>query len=208
MSNNEIGQRIKKRRLELDLSARELARRADLSASFISQLERGKSKVSLDSLRLIAEQLDVSILTFLSEEPSSPPSTVSSTPSIDPSVSKLNSKPQGYDPVVRVDKRPQLTFPDSGISYELLTRDLSRSMEAMVGRLAPGAGNIARPLRMPTEEFMLIISGALKVGLKSGEYTLYAGDSIYFEGNDLIQLVCASEDEDAVWLFVITPPAF
>ena len=197
MSYDEIGHRIKKRRLELDISARELARRSDLSASFISQLERGKSKVSLDSLRLIAEQLDVSILTFLSEESSPQPVTP-----------KINPKPNGYDPVVRANKRPQLTFPDSGVSYELLTRDLSRSMEAMVGRLTPGTGNIARHLRMPTEEFMLILSGALLVGLKSGDHTLYAGDTIYFEGNDLNQLVCASEDEDAIWLSVITPPAF
>ncbi len=195
MSYDEIGQRIKKRRLEMDITARELARRTDLSASFISQLERGKSKVSLESLRLIAEQLDVSILTFLSESEDTPPP-------------KSPKKPDGYDPVVRAGKRPQLTFPDSGLSYELLTRDLSRSMEAMVGCLSPGTGNIARRLRMPTEEFIYTISGSLLVGLKSGEYTLHAGDTIYFEGDELLQLICVSEDEDAVWLSVITPPAF
>ncbi len=195
MSYDEIGLRIKKRRLEMDITARELARRTDLSASFISQLERGKSKVSLESLRLIAEQLDVSILTFLSESEDTPPP-------------KSPQKPSGYDPVVRADKRPQLTFPDSGLSYELLTRDLSRSMEAIVGCLSPGAGNIVRRLRMPTEEFIYVISGSLLVGLKSGEYTLHAGDTIYFEGDELLQLICVSENEDAVWLSVITPPAF
>ena len=69
MTYEAIGQQIKKRRLELDLTARELARRTGLSASFISQLERGKTKVSLESLRLIAEQLDVSIMYFLPDEP-------------------------------------------------------------------------------------------------------------------------------------------
>ena len=199
MIYDEIGLRIKKRRLELDITGRELARRTGLSASFISQLERGKSKTSLESLRLIAEQLDVSMLAFLEED--TPPTPVSTAPVPTP-------KPSSYEPITRAGKRAQLTFPDSGVSYELLTRDLSRSMEAMVGHLAPGTGNIARRLRMPTEEFIYVISGALLVELNSADYTLNAGDTIYFEGEELVQLVCVSTNEDAVWLSVITPPAF
>ncbi len=203
MTYEAIGQQIKKRRLELDLTARELARRTGLSASFISQLERGKTKVSLESLRLIAEQLDVSIMYFLPDEPAA------SMPADQSAVStESETRPREYDPVVRADNRPKLTFPDSGVSYELLTADLSRSMEAICGRLAPGTGNIARRLRMSTEEFIYVISGSLLVGLTTGEYVLNLGDSIYIDGDELVQLVCASEDDDAVWLSVITPPAF
>ena len=64
---DEIGQRIKARREELGFSMRELARRTGLSASFISQVENQHTNVSLDSLRLIAEQLDISIHHFFSE---------------------------------------------------------------------------------------------------------------------------------------------
>lgn len=199
MIYDEIGQRIKKRRLELDITARELARRTSLSASFISQLERGKSKISLESLRLIAEHLDISMLAFLEEDTPPVPAPIPAVPT---------PKPTSYEPITRSGKRAQLTFPDSGVSYELLTRDLSRSMEAMVGHLAPGTGNIARRLRMPTEEFIYVLSGSLLVELKSADYTLNAGDTIYFEGEELIQLVCVSKNEDAVWLSVITPPAF
>ena len=42
MIGAELGERVRKRRLELDITARELARRSGLSASFISQVERGK----------------------------------------------------------------------------------------------------------------------------------------------------------------------
>ena len=203
MTYEAIGQQIKKRRLELDITARELARRTGLSASFISQLERGKTKVSLESLRLIAEQLDVSIMYFLSDEPAdfipADESTVST---------QSETRPREYDPVVRADNRPKLTFPDSGVSYELLTADLSRSMESICGRLAPGTGNIARRLRMSTEELIYVISGSLLVGLKTGDHVLNLGDTIYIDGDELLKLVCASEDEDAVWLSVITPPAF
>lgn len=196
-----LGERVKKRRLELGMTARELARRTGLSASFISQLERGKTNVSLESLRLIAEQLDASILYFLSDASDAlqPPE-----PQTDPEIAlpELNSS------VIRVADRPTLTFPDLGASYELLTRDLSRKMEAMAGRLAPGTGNVARRLRLSTEEFIYVLSGSLIVGLGSERHCLNPGDTIYFEGHDLTELVCASEDEDAVWISVITPPAF
>jgi transcriptional regulator with XRE-family HTH domain len=194
-----IGQRIKQRRLEMGLSGRELARRTGLSASFVSQVERGKTRISLESLRLVAETLDVSLLHFLAEEPPSSDAPPSEAPA---------AKPQRYEAVVRAGGRPQLTFPDSGVTYELLTRDLSRQMEALCGRLAPGTGNVARRLRAPTEEFIYVLSGALTVGLTSGAYRLNPGDAIYFEGHELEQLACAAEDEEAVWISVITPPAF
>ena len=64
---DEIGLRIHTRRKELGFTIRELARRTGLSASFISQVEHSKTKVSLDSLRLIAEHLDTSIHYFFSD---------------------------------------------------------------------------------------------------------------------------------------------
>lgn len=194
----ELGERVKKRRLELGMTARELARRTKLSASFISQVERGKTNVSLESLRLIAEQLDASILTFLSDAPQTPA----------PQAAPENDLPELNSSVIRVADRPTLTFPDLGVCYELLTRDLSRKMEAICGRLAPGTGNVARRLSMPTEEFIYVLSGSLIVSLSSGKHHLDTGDAIYFEGYDLTELFCGSEDEDAVWISVITPPAF
>lgn len=194
----EIGELIKQRRLELDMTIRELGRRTDLSASFISQLERGKVNVSLESLRVIAENLDTSILYFFSEEDEAIPAPVEVP----------EAEPVSYDPVVRCDHRPKMIFPDSGVTYTMLTRDLSRKMEAFSGRLSPGTGNVARRLRIQTEEFIYMISGSLMVGLKTGEYKLNPGDTIYFDGNDLVQISCASEDEDAIWVSVITPPAF
>jgi transcriptional regulator with XRE-family HTH domain len=192
-----IGRLVKQRRLELDMTIRELGRRTGLSASFISQLEREKVNVSLLSLRLIAENLNVSIMYFFSE------GQAESLPSDRP-----EHDPVKYDPVVRAESRPKMIFPDSGVSYQVLTRDLSRKMEAFSGRLAPGTENVARRLHIPTEEFIIVLSGALLVGLQRGEYILNPGDTIYFYGSDLVQLSCASEDEDAVWVSVITPPAF
>lgn len=202
---DEIGKRIKARRQELGFSMRELARRTGLSASFISQVENSVTKVSLDSLRSIAEHLDTPIHQFFSD----PIHDISySAAAANSDNGKEASTGMSYSPVVRAGSRPRLYFPDSGVNYELLVKDLTRGMEPIFGRLSPGTGNIARRLRKPTEEFIFVLVGKLLVGLKDEEHILNPGDSIYFEGYDLTKLVCASENEDVVWISVITPPVF
>ncbi len=192
-----LGARIQKRRKELGLSLRALAAKVGRTASFISQIELDQANPSIDSLRRIAEALQVSILFFLTDH---------ATP--EPKAYVRRSSSSEYSPVVRESERAKLTLPVSGVSYELLTPDLAHRMEAIRGRLAPNTGNVARKLREPTEEFIFVLSGALRVGLGKKSHVLHAGDSIMFEGQHLSKLECASKTEDAVWISVITPPVF
>ncbi len=187
-----IGERIKQRRKALGLSLRDVAKRVDVSASFLSQLERGQSGVTIDTLRRIAGALNVPIFHFLSAA------------SAAPSQADCLSQPV----VIRADYRPRLSLSDSRVIYELLTPNLSCKMEAIRGRLAPGTGNVARPLGEPTEEVIYVLSGTLLITLDSEDYILHPGDSVYFEGAQLQKLECASVHEDAIWLSVITPPVF
>jgi transcriptional regulator with XRE-family HTH domain len=195
-ARDSLGQRIRLRRKSVGLSLRELAAKAGVTASFISQVERGQTNPSIDSLRRIAEALQVSILHFLSDHVLAQPKSVQV------------SAPFKYVPIVRANARSKLTLPGSGVTYELLTPDLAHKMEAFCGCLSPGTGNVARRLREPTEELIYVLSGSLCVGLDSEEHTLHAGDSIYFEGVALRKLACASKKQDAVWISVITPPVF
>ncbi len=177
-----VAKRLNKRRTELGLSLRSLAEKTCLTASFLSQLERGVTNPSLKSLQKISDALGVPLLYFLSESPS-------------------------QSPVVRAGKRSKLDLEDNRVSYELLTPDLTGSMEALQGRIKSGCDNIVRQLSVETEEFIIVLEGALLVRLKDQEYTLEVGDSIYFNGRDLVRLCCASECE-ASWISVITPPVF
>ncbi len=189
--SSSIALRIKGRRQEIGLSLRELARRTGLTASFLSQVERGQTNTSIDSLRRIATALGVPILHLLSDSQAD------------------SAKPTGpkHNPVVRANHRSRLSLPDSHVTYELLTPDLARKMEVFIGRLMPGKENVARPLREPTEECIYVLSGALCVGLDTDEYILYSGDTTYFEGALLRKLACAS-NEEVVWISIITPPVF
>ena len=69
MLDSLIGKKLKQRRNELNLSLRALAEQAHVSAVFLSQIERGKSNPSLNSLQKIASALRVPLNYFLSSEP-------------------------------------------------------------------------------------------------------------------------------------------
>ncbi len=177
-----IGYRLRSRRHELGLSLRDVAAQADVTASFLSHLERGLSDMSLGVLRRIAAVLGVPVMYFLTED-------------------------HAHSPVVRAEERPVIELHDPRVRYEMLVPDLARKMEALIGRIEPGSGNVVRPLRQHDEEFMFILSGALRIELGGREYVLSAGDSLSIGGRDIQVLACAS-DEQAVWLSVITPPVF
>jgi transcriptional regulator with XRE-family HTH domain len=180
----DIGARIKQRREEVGLSLRELAKKTNLTASFLSQAERNLTNTSIDSLRRIAAALNVSILHFLAEA-------------------------RHQVPIVRKGNRAKLTLPDSGLTYELLVPDLTRKMEVFIGKLSPGKSNVVRkPLREPTEECILVLTGTLEIGLDSNLYDLEEGDSIYFDGGQLSSLSNSSETERVEWVSIITPPVF
>ena len=208
-----VGQRLNSRRREMGISLRKLAKMTGLSASFLSQVERGQTNLSLKSLQFISRALSVPLLYFLTEDEGPKPEKTlefvsQAMPEKAPKLHDKTEKLPAYTPVVRAGDRSKLMLPLSGVVYELLTPSFGQKMVAIKGELSPGTGNVMRRLREPTEEFIFVLSGALQVGLDRGEYILNPGDTIYFEGKNLQKLICASENESAVWISVITPPTF
>lgn len=199
---SDIGRRLHQRRLEVGMSLRKLAQMTDLTASFLSQVERGKANLSLNSLNRIARMLDVSLLYFLGD---------SSDKETEAPLQEMNhsqTQKLRYSPVVRSDRRSKLVLPPSGVEYELLVPSMGRKMVALYGKLSPGSENIARRLPLSTEEIIYVLSGSLLIGLDSGDYVLNANDTIYFEGEQLQKIVCASTDQEATWISIITPAIF
>ena len=101
-----VGERIRDRRKELGLNLRELAQKTNLTASFLSLVERGHNTPSLDSLRRITEALDVPLFYF--------------------------NQTNGQNPVVRSDKRIKITFPPGDLTCELLVPNLRNRLEMII----------------------------------------------------------------------------
>ena len=72
----ELGERLKKARLEAGLSQRQLCGEK-ISRNMLSLIENGSARPSMDTLRYLAAQLEKPVSFFLEEElPSSPNQTV------------------------------------------------------------------------------------------------------------------------------------
>jgi transcriptional regulator with XRE-family HTH domain len=180
--NLAIGQKIHKRRGDFGYSLRDLAEKTGLTAAYLSRIERGNVSPSLNALGKIAEGLEVPLLFFLSD------------------TSKVS-------PVVRSDARPRIDLDKSSVRIQMLTPNLEHKMEPLLGTMEPRSGNVMRPLSVPTEEFIYVLTGSLEVAIEKEKYVLNPGDTIYFEGVRLKNLSCASE-EKVTWISVITPPVF
>lgn len=61
METNTLGDQIRRLRQEKGISLRELARRAEISPSFLSEIENGKNFPSSETINTIASRLKVSV---------------------------------------------------------------------------------------------------------------------------------------------------
>jgi transcriptional regulator with XRE-family HTH domain len=62
-----FGARVRARRVELGISLRDFARRIDVSPSFVSQMETGRARPSVVTLRAMASELDISADALLAD---------------------------------------------------------------------------------------------------------------------------------------------
>lgn len=176
-----IGQKIRERRTGLNISLRELGKQTGLSASFLSQVENDQADPSISSLQNISRALKVPMFTFLDHD----------------------NQPEQ---VVRQDARKQLSFPDPHIKYELLTNDLNRQMAGFLIHLKSGESHHAQQLYKSTEEMMYVVSGQMEIQVGDTIHRLNPGDSLYYEGAQLVRFTACGQD-DLVTLCMITPPA-
>lgn len=173
-----FGQRIKERRQELELSLRDLAELTNLSATFLSNLERGRANPTLSSALSISHALKIALPRLLA----------------DTSADNM---------VVRGDRRGRVVFPDTHVSYEVLTPQVTRKMVLFRVCLAPEVGyTLQQLIGDPTEECIVVLSGSIELTLAGKTYELKAGDSIYFE-NRYLESIRALGDSAADYISAI-----
>ncbi len=181
-SEENMGARIRKRRLQLGMTLMDLAAAAGLTKSFVSQVERGRNSPSISTLRSIANALEVPMLYFFLAE-------------------------QSTRPVVTREDRRIVKFPGGGMYVEFLTPDLQRNIEMVEMRIKPGYNSARTERAHDGEECAVVLEGEVEVDLAGVTYQLHAGDSIYI-GSSQPHMVRNVGREDARILSAITPPSF
>jgi len=177
-----LGARIRKRRLQLGLTLRDMAASSGLTKSFVSQIERDRNSPSIATLRSIAAALGVPMFYFFQSE-------------------------QTTSPVVKLAERRVVTFQQTGVQYEFLTPDLQRSIEMLEMRLKPGEHTGTSPLSHDGEECAVVIEGIADIEVAGITYRLDTGDSIYI-GALQPHRSHNPGTKTTVIMSAITPPAF
>lgn len=62
-----FGKAVRRRRRELDLSQEELAERAELHRTYLSDIERGEGNPSLEIIEKLANALDISVASLFAD---------------------------------------------------------------------------------------------------------------------------------------------
>lgn len=184
----EIGALIRKHRENSHISLRELARRTSLSASFLSQVETGKCKLSIASLQLIADVLEVPIHQLL----------YGIQPALD---SRLPEERQQEVFFVTDNNCPTIRLPDRNMISQLRTPNLGRGLEVLCSTGYKTSGNTAKTLNILKREVIYLLSGCVRIVVDEQEYVLKEGDSLYFSALELQVFECISDR--ASWLSII-----
>jgi transcriptional regulator with XRE-family HTH domain len=161
-----LGAQIRGARTSRGLSISELARRSDVSQSFLSQVESDQSDISVGRLVRLAQALDLDVVDLLGRPR--------------PSIERL----------VRAGEQAELPTPSEGLRVHLLAPSLDHSRTNAVGRLEPGA--VAEPAHAThgNETFVYLLEGSAQIEL-SGERTvlLKRGDSISYRSEEFERMV-------------------
>lgn len=177
-----LGSRIRELRTLRGLTLTALADEAGLSTGLISQVERGLSDPSLETLRRIARVLDVPIFSLFQQD-------------ADATVA-----------VVRKNRRMRVSSPEHDIVYSRVSPGRGR-LEVLHGRLGSRKTSAAEPWSHPSEECVLVLSGALIVEVAGADYELAEGDSCYLDST-LPHRYRNPYPRIAEFLVTVTPPSY
>ncbi len=155
----ELGRRIKRLRVDRGLTLKDLEARGGISATHVSEIERGKASPTVGALGRIAIALGVR------------PAQLVASPELPPSS------------LVRADERELLAFKRGALSIAPLvgpTHGSRLGMHRMT--ISPGAGP-ALEHRHEGEEWLTVLAGTVEVRFEQESHVLEAGDSLHFRAH-------------------------
>ncbi|MBI4693700.1 MAG: cupin domain-containing protein [Gammaproteobacteria bacterium] len=179
------GAEIRALRKARSMSLVELARRADLSIGYISQIERNCSTPSVKALGAIARALGVTIGWFFSAGSAGP------------------GDEKGI--VLRKQHRRRIGFRDGFVDY-LLSPDLEGEIEMLLTHFSVGAST-GEPYTHRGEESGLVLKGRLEITVGDRTFVLEEGDSFRFSSTEPHRYRNAYDGE-TILVAALTPPSY
>ncbi len=185
-----LGSRLKAVRTLAGMSLRELARQADVSPSFVSQIENGKSQPSVATLYSFARLLNVSIDELFDprEEAVEPRALVDGSWGPDGTMNPTNAwHPSEYAnrvSVVHPSHRPRLNMAE-GVAWERLAATPEHAVNFMKISYGPGATSTAGGELQSHDgyEYGFVLSGTVEVTIGAEVFVLNEGESLGFDSN-------------------------
>ena len=159
-----IGGRIRALREEVGLSIKALAEAADVSAPFISRMERGKSMASVPTLQLIADALKVDIASFFE-----------------------STEKTRFTIVRKGDRRSHLSLRGKDRRTCYVMEPLAENMldplmePALVTELLDELDD-SELTSHGGQEFCMVVEGEVEIILGHQRFVLEEGDSAYWDG--------------------------
>ena len=151
-----IGERIKTLRTGQGMTLAELGEKANLSTSYLSQIERDKTSPSLTTLETIAKSLNIGLRTLFETDDEA---------AFVLRARKETNTPTHRDPVVRQPLMPQIGNPEIEV-YRITfhPRSAPEQIEQFTG-----------------EEIIYMLDGELTISIGDERFVLTAGDSIHYD---------------------------
>jgi transcriptional regulator with XRE-family HTH domain len=184
VENKELGKTIANYRVKHNYNLKQLAEKTKISSSMLSQIERGLTSPSLNTLRMIADALEVPLLSFFTESEKS------------------------KDLITRANSRKKIVFPPpQNMEYMLLSPDLSGSIEMVLMKIPPLSNSAEKPVVHIGEEVAYVLEGSIILHLGDDIETLYTGDSVKIPPGVQHKWENTTDQEVTI-IFAVTPPTF
>ena len=180
----DVGERLRAIRRLRRATLKTVADRADLSESFLSQVERGRANASVASLKRIAAALGVNVADLFEPNGST-------------------GKPR----VLRREARPNLAFGTLGRKFMLTPRPLE-NLQVIVGELDTEGSTGEEPYTHgDSEELLVVLEGNVSLQLGADVFELATGDSIDYRSSTPHRLVnLGNRTAEVMW--IISPPSY
>ena len=172
VNNLELGRRIKQLRLSQGYTLKDIESKVGVSATHVSEVERGKTSPTVGALSRIAAALDVN-------------------PSF------LVDLPVGEsDSLTRAADRMVIHGPREAARWEILTAENPYAELSLFVLVLEANSDkpLVRPPR-PGDKFMYVIRGLVEMEIADEKYHLRQGDSIHFKSSQKLRLWNFAEGE-------------